>query len=94
MTHTESAEPFVRYDVAHGVATLTLDSPHNRNALSSTLLQQLRQGLETRPRIHTCARSYSRMPAERSVPERIYARPEGRTREGRRRTRPPTGPAR
>ncbi|HET8993633.1 MAG TPA: enoyl-CoA hydratase family protein [Rhodococcus sp. (in: high G+C Gram-positive bacteria)] len=46
MTHTESAEPFVRYDVAHGVATLTLDSPHNRNALSSTLLQQLRQGLD------------------------------------------------
>ncbi|MEE2059464.1 enoyl-CoA hydratase family protein [Rhodococcus artemisiae] len=45
MTSTEPADPFVHYDVAHGVATLTLDSPHNRNALSSTLIRQLRQGL-------------------------------------------------
>ncbi len=35
----------VRYEVADGVATLTLDSPHNRNAISSTLVGQLRQGL-------------------------------------------------
>lgn len=36
----------VRYEVAGGVATLTLDSPHNRNAISSRLVEQLRQGLE------------------------------------------------
>ena len=35
----------VRYDVADGVATLTLDSPHNRNAISGRLVEQLRQGL-------------------------------------------------
>ena len=45
MTHTEPEEPLVRYDVAHGAATLTLDSPHNRNALSSTLLHQLQKRL-------------------------------------------------
>jgi len=31
----------VRYDVADGVATITLDSPHNRNALSRQLLSEL-----------------------------------------------------
>lgn len=31
----------VRTDVAEGVATLTLDSPHNRNALSTTLISDL-----------------------------------------------------
>lgn len=36
----------VRYEVAGGVATLTLDSPHNRNAISSRLVGQLRQGLD------------------------------------------------
>jgi len=36
----------VRYDVDRTVATLTLDSPHNRNALSTPLLAQLRQGLD------------------------------------------------
>ncbi|RVW01104.1 enoyl-CoA hydratase family protein [Rhodococcus xishaensis] len=35
----------VRYEVADGVATLTLDSPHNRNAISTRLVEQLRQGL-------------------------------------------------
>lgn len=35
----------VRYQVAHGVATLTLDSPHNRNALSSPLQRELRAHL-------------------------------------------------
>ncbi|MDH6279059.1 enoyl-CoA hydratase family protein [Prescottella agglutinans] len=35
----------VRYDVADGAATLTLDSPHNRNAISTLLVEQLRQGL-------------------------------------------------
>src|SRR5258705_4001131 len=31
----------VRTDVVAGVATLTLDSPHNRNALSSALISDL-----------------------------------------------------
>ena len=34
-------DPLVRYDVAAGVATATLDSPHNRNALSSRLIDEL-----------------------------------------------------
>ncbi|WP_040813868.1 enoyl-CoA hydratase family protein [Nocardia concava] len=39
------AGPFVRYEVADGFATLTLDSPHNRNALSSRLVTELLEGL-------------------------------------------------
>jgi len=35
----------VHYSVSGPVARLTLDSPHNRNALSATLVHQLRQGL-------------------------------------------------
>ncbi|MHA6764378.1 enoyl-CoA hydratase family protein [Streptacidiphilus sp. PAMC 29251] len=37
--------PLVRYQVDRAVATLTLDSPRNRNALSSTLTAQLQQHL-------------------------------------------------
>ncbi|PXY27549.1 enoyl-CoA hydratase family protein [Prauserella muralis] len=40
------ADELVHYDVAGGVATLTLDSPHNRNALSAQLRRELRDGLE------------------------------------------------
>lgn len=36
----------VRYTVEDGFATLTLDSPHNRNAISSALVSQLLDGLE------------------------------------------------
>lgn len=36
----------VRYSAEAGVARLTLDSPHNRNALSSTLVAALHQGLD------------------------------------------------
>lgn len=35
----------VRYAVDGSVARLTLDSPHNRNALSTVLVEQLHQGL-------------------------------------------------
>lgn len=42
---TETA-PFVRYEVSDGVATLTFDSPHNRNALSSKLVAELLRGLD------------------------------------------------
>ena len=38
-------DPLVRYQVDQAVATLTLDSPRNRNALSSGLVDQLQQGL-------------------------------------------------
>ena len=37
--------PYVQYRAADGAATLTLDSPHNRNALSTRLVTELRQGL-------------------------------------------------
>ncbi|QGK70502.1 enoyl-CoA hydratase family protein [Allosaccharopolyspora coralli] len=36
---------FVHVEVADGVATLTLDSPHNRNALSAKLVAELRATL-------------------------------------------------
>jgi enoyl-CoA hydratase len=35
---------YVRYGVENGFATITLDSPHNRNAISSKLMTELRQG--------------------------------------------------
>jgi enoyl-CoA hydratase len=39
-------EVVVRYEVERGVATLTLDSPANRNALSARLVRQLTERLE------------------------------------------------
>ncbi|HEV8055935.1 MAG TPA: enoyl-CoA hydratase family protein [Nocardioidaceae bacterium] len=36
----------VRHDVTDGVATVTLDSPHNRNALSRALVAQLASALD------------------------------------------------
>ncbi|WP_019811430.1 enoyl-CoA hydratase family protein [Saccharomonospora halophila] len=39
------ADELVHYAVADGVATLTLDSPHNRNALSAQLRGELSDGL-------------------------------------------------
>jgi methylglutaconyl-CoA hydratase len=41
-----SAEELVHLEVAGGVATVTLDSPHNRNALSRRLLADLSDRLE------------------------------------------------
>ncbi|MFF5991564.1 enoyl-CoA hydratase family protein [Prauserella flavalba] len=40
------ADELVHYDVTGGVATITLDSPHNRNALSAQLRKELSAGLE------------------------------------------------
>jgi methylglutaconyl-CoA hydratase len=37
----------VRSDTSQGVATITLDSPHNRNALSSALIEQLLAALRS-----------------------------------------------
>jgi methylglutaconyl-CoA hydratase len=41
-----SSDEAVRYSVASGVATLTMDQPHNRNALTSALLNGLADGLD------------------------------------------------
>ncbi|NMM84055.1 enoyl-CoA hydratase [Rhodococcus sp. SRB_17] len=38
-------EPYVRYEVSGGAATITLDSPHNRNAISTRLVTELQAGL-------------------------------------------------
>jgi methylglutaconyl-CoA hydratase len=38
---TSPTDVLVRYDVDHAVARLTLDSPHNRNALSTAMIDQL-----------------------------------------------------
>ncbi|MFC7342889.1 enoyl-CoA hydratase family protein [Saccharopolyspora griseoalba] len=38
-------EPLVRCSVGGGAATVVLDSPHNRNALSNRLVAELHQGL-------------------------------------------------
>ncbi|MFD4294244.1 enoyl-CoA hydratase family protein [Rhodococcus sp. NPDC058505] len=40
-----SSGPYVRYEAADGFATVTLDSPHNRNAISSRLVGELREAL-------------------------------------------------
>ena len=42
---TEPRGDLVRYDVVSGVATITLDSPTNRNALSQALMSGLAAGL-------------------------------------------------
>ncbi|QYJ03169.1 enoyl-CoA hydratase/isomerase family protein [Nocardioides panacisoli] len=44
---TASPEELVHYEVADGIATITLDSPHNRNALSRQLVTELHGHLET-----------------------------------------------
>src|SRR5882672_11960219 len=41
------AYELVHYAVSGGVATITLDSPHNRNALSAQLRRELRDHLST-----------------------------------------------
>jgi enoyl-CoA hydratase/carnithine racemase len=41
MTDPSDLSELVRYQVADGVATITLDSPHNRNALSRRLVTEL-----------------------------------------------------
>lgn len=46
MSHESPDESLVRYEVADGVATVTLDSPHNRNALSRRLVTELLAALE------------------------------------------------
>lgn len=45
MNETTPAE-LVHYEAAAGIATITLDSPHNRNALSTQLVTELDERLE------------------------------------------------
>lgn len=45
MTDALGTDALVRRGYAHGVTTLTLDSPHNRNALSARLVAEVREGL-------------------------------------------------
>jgi enoyl-CoA hydratase/carnithine racemase len=47
---TDTPDELVHYDVADRVATITLDSPHNRNALSKQLVTELAAHLETADR--------------------------------------------
>ncbi|WP_370291270.1 enoyl-CoA hydratase-related protein [Nocardioides sp.] len=47
MTDTTERPELVHLDVADAVATITLDSPHNRNALSRQLITELRAHLAT-----------------------------------------------
>jgi len=42
---TDQDKPYVRYEVSGGAATITLDSPHNRNAISTRLVTELQAGL-------------------------------------------------
>ena len=46
-TPTELVHLDVAGDIADGVATITLDSPHNRNALSRQLVTELFERLES-----------------------------------------------
>lgn len=46
MTADDSAERVVHCDVTAGIATITLDSQHNRNALSRQLLADLHRSLD------------------------------------------------
>lgn len=43
----DTSTELVHHDVADGVATITLDSPHNRNALSRQLITELMDHLDT-----------------------------------------------
>ncbi|WP_347350312.1 enoyl-CoA hydratase family protein [Intrasporangium sp.] len=45
MSTEQAREELVHHTVERGVATITLDSPHNRNALSDRLVRQLLQAL-------------------------------------------------
>lgn len=46
MSTAQAPDELVHYEVDRGVATVTLDSPHNRNALSDRLVRQLTAGIE------------------------------------------------
>src|SRR5690606_1186794 len=47
MSDSPADSPYVTLETLDGVATITLDSPHNRNALSRRLVTELHEHLET-----------------------------------------------
>ncbi len=60
MTDEAGGDTLVRVEHAGGIRTIVLDSPHNRNALSSALLDQLADALDAaRARTRRCAPSSS-----------------------------------
>ena len=62
----------VQYQASDQVATVILDSPHNRNALSAQLTAELSARWARRARIRGCARSCSRIRAGCSAPGRTW----------------------
>ncbi|SDZ26182.1 methylglutaconyl-CoA hydratase [Micromonospora pattaloongensis] len=59
---TSTADQLVRVSTDHGVTTLTLDSPHNRNALSTALMTQLLTALRAAvddPRVRVVVLSHT-----------------------------------
>ena len=77
----------VHYAVDGAVARLTLDSPHNRNALSTALVQQLHDGLR-RAAADPDVRVRGARPHRRHVLRGRRPRRGGRPRSRRRRRRP------
>ncbi len=75
---TDQDKPYVRYEISGGAATITLDSPHNRNAISTRLVTELQAGLTSLPPIRQFERWYSPTPVEHSVREPISVRPQVR----------------
>ncbi len=58
----------VHYAVDRAIATITLDSPANRNALSTQLVTELRGHLDAAAADETSGRSSSPTPAACSAP--------------------------
>ena len=83
------ATPLVPRSHEHGITTLTLDSPHNRNALSARLVAELHQALAAPRPTTPPAPSSSPTPAARSARARTSPRPP----RARRRRPAGSGPA-
>ena len=85
-TVTQREEPLVRTAHERGITTLTLDSPHNRNALSARLVAELTDALTGRRPTTPPAPSSSPTPGTPSAPAPTCARQAPA-----RRATPPTG---
>ncbi|EUA30059.1 enoyl-CoA hydratase [Mycobacterium xenopi 4042] len=84
-------DTLVEYAVDGNVARLTLNSPNNRNALSSALVSQLHQGCGTQLPTQRCAWWCSATPAARSARVRTSRRHRAATLRHRGRTRQGVG---
>ncbi len=64
-----SAEPdVVHLELSGGIATITLDSQHNRNALSRQLLAELHRALDTAEQADAASDRAHPSPVRRSAP--------------------------